>query len=217
MGRDDSSRRRRAREIERKAGGRARYERVLIVTEGEKTEVNYFKEIRRYFRLPSATVRVCPADGTNPLQVVTFASELCQKVREWERVFCVIDRDQHAFYDRALGLALELDGRYRNDERQSIQFTAIPSNPCFELWLLLHFQRSEAFIHGNEVVRRVTAHIDGYRKGRSDIFSKTRTGLDTAYANAERLRARVERPGDNPSTEVDVLVRLLCGLRGGAE
>jgi len=214
LARDD--RLRRARKIERRAARRTAYDRILIVTEGEKTEVNYFKEIKQYFRLPSASVHVCPADGTNPLQVVNYASALCQRTGQWERVFCVVDRDEHAHYDAALRRAVELDGRHRNDEKQPIEFKAIPSNPCFELWLLLHFQRSEAPIRGHEVVRRLTGHINGYQKGRYGMFAATQGALDGAYANAQRLRARLERPGDNPSTDVDGLVRLLCTLRDTA-
>jgi RloB-like protein len=213
LGRDDHPRLRRARKIERKAATRPPYDRILIVTEGEKTEVNYFEEIRQHCRLPSASIRVCPADGSNPLQVVNYASALCQETGEWERVFAVIDRDDHAHYDEALRAAAGLDGAHRNDEKKPIIFKAIPSNPCFELWLLLHFQRSDAHIHRDELMRRLREHINGYHKVRADVFAATYAMLDVAYANADRLRARGERPGENPSTEIDTLVRLLTTLR----
>jgi hypothetical protein len=214
LARDNHPRHRRARKLERNAAKRAAYDRILIVTEGEKTEINYFKEIRQYFRLPSAIVHVCPADGTNPLQVVKYASEYCQKMRSWERIFCVIDRDDHAHYDDALRLAAELDGQHRNDEKQPIAFQAIPSNPCFELWLLLHFQRTEAHTHRDDVVRLLGRYMHGYQKSLDGIFESTYVRLETAYENAQRLRERLERPGVNPSTDVDILVRLLCTLRG---
>ncbi|WP_118186223.1 RloB family protein [Paraburkholderia phosphatilytica] len=213
MARDDHPRLRRARNIERKEARWEAFDRILIVTEGEKTEVNYFEEIRREYRLPSAAVHVCPADGTNPLQVVNYASDLCVKTHEWERVYAVIDRDDHAHYDEALRVAAQLDGTHRNDEKKPIMFRVVPSNPCFELWLLLHFQRSEAHIHRDDVVRRLDGHLNGYRKGGRGLFARTRHGLDAAYANAQRLREQLERPGQNPSTDVDVLVRLLTTLR----
>lgn len=213
--RDDHPRHRRARKLERKTAKRAPYDRVLIVTEGEKTEVNYFNEIRQHLRLPSAVVRVCRADGTSPLQVVRYASDYCEKTLEWERVFCVIDRDDHAHYDDALALAEQLDGHHQNNEKQPIAFRAIPSNPCFELWLLLHFQRSEAHIHRNEVIRLLGEHMHGYRKGRSGTFAMTYPQFENARGNAERLRERCERPGTNPSTDVDILVKFLQTLRDG--
>jgi hypothetical protein len=79
--------------------------------------------------------------------------------------------------------------------------------------LLLHFQRSDAHIHRDELMRRLREHINGYHKGRADVFAATYAMLDVAYANADRLRTRGERPGENPSTEIDTLVRLLTTLR----
>ena len=55
MGRDNSPRERQRRQLERKQNRRASYDRVLIVSEGSKTEPNYFKEIRAEFRLHSIT------------------------------------------------------------------------------------------------------------------------------------------------------------------
>jgi hypothetical protein len=41
---------------------------MLIVCEGEKTEVNYFKAIRREKRLPDADIEIVLSDhGTSPL------------------------------------------------------------------------------------------------------------------------------------------------------
>ncbi|RQS57435.1 RloB domain-containing protein [Burkholderia sp. Bp8963] len=216
MARDDHPRHRRARRIERKAARREAFERILIVTEGEKTEVNYFEEIRREYRLPSAAVHVCPADGTNPLQVVNYALDFCQKTCQWERVFAVIDRDDHAQYDEALRRAAEHNGTITNDEKQPIAFQAIPSNPCFELWPLLHFQRSEAHIHRDDVVRLLSGYINGYQKGKRGLFAATHRGLEAAYMNAQLLRQRLERPAQNPSTDVDILVRVLTTLRNDA-
>jgi hypothetical protein len=218
LGRDNHPRQRQAKQLERKKPQRPAYDRILIVTEGEKTEVNYFEEIRRYYRLSSTHIRVCNSPyGTTPLQVVEYARDRCRETFEWERVFCVIDRDDHQGYAEALNLAQALDSRERNDLGQPIGFSAIPSNPCFELWLLLHFQANEAHIHRNEVFRRLRdRYLRGYEKGRGGTFEATMQHLDQAYAHAERLRARGQgRALANPSTCVDELVRILCALRHG--
>jgi hypothetical protein len=218
LARDNHPRQRQARQLERKKPQRPAYDRILIVTEGEKTEVNYFEEIRRFYRLSSAHIRVCNSPyGTTPLQVVEYARDRCRETCEWERVFCVIDRDEHQGYAEALNLAQALDGRERNDLGQPIGFSAIPSNPCFELWLLLHFQANEAYIHRNEVLRSLRdRYLRGYEKGRGGMFEATMQHLERAYANAERLRAQGQGRGlKNPSTCVDELVRILCALRHG--
>ncbi|MDY7579941.1 hypothetical protein RGU70_16635 [Herbaspirillum sp. RTI4] len=46
MARDQSPKERQQKQLERKQGRRASYHRILIVSEGSKTEPNYFREIR---------------------------------------------------------------------------------------------------------------------------------------------------------------------------
>ena len=54
MARDHSPKERQRKQLERKLGRRASYDRILIVSEGSKTEPNYFSEIRAAFRLHTA-------------------------------------------------------------------------------------------------------------------------------------------------------------------
>ena len=56
MGRDNSPKERQRRQLERKLSRRAGYDRMLIVSEGSKTEPNYFSEMRAEYRLHSANV-----------------------------------------------------------------------------------------------------------------------------------------------------------------
>lgn len=77
MARDNSPKERQRKQLERKLGRRASYDRILIVTEGTKTEPNYFGEIRSSFRLHTANVGIYSgALGTAPLQVVEYARQL---------------------------------------------------------------------------------------------------------------------------------------------
>ena len=58
MGRDNSPQERQQKQLARKLGRRASYDRILIVSEGSKTEPNYFSEICAAYRLPTANVEV---------------------------------------------------------------------------------------------------------------------------------------------------------------
>lgn len=147
MGRDNSPKERQRRQLERKLNRRASYDRILIVSEGSKTEPNYFKEICAEYRLHSANVEVRPsAFGTQPLQVVEYARELFLqgdrhrriRPRVFEQVYAVFDRDDHPTFADALALSRNIDGTLRNDLKRPVQFRAIPSRPSFEFWLLLH-------------------------------------------------------------------------------
>ncbi len=82
MARDNHPRERQARKLARKKGTRPPYPRILIVTEGEKTEPQYFDEICRQERIPSAHVVVLNSqDGTEPAQIVEYAVESVPRTR----------------------------------------------------------------------------------------------------------------------------------------
>lgn len=223
MGRDNSPKERQRKQLERKLGRRASYDRILIVSEGSKTEPNYFGEIRREFRLHTANVQVQPSDfGTSPLQVVKYAKALFEngdrhkniQPRAFEKVFAVFDRDDHLTYSEALALAASLDGKLRNDDRKAVEFRAIASVPSFELWLLLHFEDIQAPIHRDEVMRRLKSHIPGYDKGALGAFATTRAQLDVATRRAEILSTKFTAYDDpEPFTAIADLVKLLVALR----
>src|SRR5208282_19663 len=122
---------RQARALGRKQGKRPPYDRVLIVTEGGKTEPLYFGDIRQQNRVPSAHITIMPsALGTEPLQVVDFAWQAFLQDKAYERVFAVFDRDQHPTYNNALARAAALDQSAKNDERKPVRFLAVPSVPA---------------------------------------------------------------------------------------
>ncbi|MEY3201990.1 MAG: hypothetical protein RIR70_1540 [Pseudomonadota bacterium] len=104
MARDNSPKDRQRNQLARKQGRRASYDRILIVSEGSKTEPNYFREIREAYRLHTANVEVRPSEmGTAPIQVVQYARMLFEEgdrhrnipPRAFERVYAVFDRDDH--------------------------------------------------------------------------------------------------------------------------
>jgi hypothetical protein len=224
MGRDNSPEERQRKQLERKLARRASYDRILIVSEGSKTEPNYFGEIRAAYRLHTANVEVRPSElGTAPIQVVQYAKELFENgdrhkhipLRAFEQVYAVFDRDDHGSYRDALNLAATLDGKLRNDNKQPVGFRAIASVPSFELWLLLHYEDIQAPIHRDEAMRRLRQHFPGYEKGAECAFATTRDRLDTAMQRAQALAAKFNAYSDpEPYTAIADLVMLLTTLRG---
>ncbi|MCW5323111.1 RloB domain-containing protein [Verminephrobacter aporrectodeae subsp. tuberculatae] len=224
MGRDNTPRERQHKELERKKQAqRASYDRILIVSEGSKTEPNYFREICSFHRLPTANVQVHPSElGTAPILVVQYAKKLFEqgehnKVqrRAFEKVYAVFDRDEHGRYHEALALAESLDGKLKNDNRQSVVFQAIASVPSFELWLLLHYVDVHAPLHRDEALQRLKQHFPGYDKGATNAFATTCKHLAVATQHAEGLAKRfTARTDPEPFTAVGELVKLLTTLRG---
>lgn len=223
MARDNSPEERQRKHLERKLNRRASYDRILIVSEGSKTEPNYFREIRAVHRLNTANVEVQPSQlGTEPIQVVKYAKALFEagdrhkqiQPRAFERVYAVFDRDDHLTYFDALKFAESLDGKLRNDAKQLVSFMAITSVPSFELWLLLHYEDIQAPIHRDEVMHRLKQHIPGYEKGMEGAFATTRDQLGTARQRAQALAAKFNAySAPEPFTAIAGLVALLTTLR----
>lgn len=80
MGRDGQAKERQLRRNAVKEARRASYARILIVTEGSKTEPLYLQEVRAVHQLHSANVEVQPGQlGTAPIQVVRYAQHLLEE------------------------------------------------------------------------------------------------------------------------------------------
>lgn len=140
MGRDNQPKERQLRRKASKDAQRASYARILIVTEGSKTEPLYLEEIRAAHQLHSANVAVQPGQlGTAPIQVLRYAQRLFEegdlhkgiRPKSFDQIYAVFDRDEHDSYFEALNLARSLDGKLRNDDRQAVSFKAIASIPSF--------------------------------------------------------------------------------------
>lgn len=225
MGKDGQPKHRQAeRDLRRRAAQRQPAERLLIVCEGEKTEPLYLGEIRQELRLPSANVEVQPAaDGTEPLSIVQQAERLFMQgsralgihPRSFDRVIAVFDRDEHHTYHAALQRVAALNGKLCNDEGTNVPFESVVSVPCFELWLLLHFEDVLAPLHRNEAVARLRDHIAGYAKGSGSHWAVTRGQLEVATLRARALaeKGNAAADGKQPFTNVHELVNRLLRLK----
>ena len=123
----------------RRAATRPLRRRVLIVTEGRVTESSYFNELRRRERLTAAVV--IRADKSDPLGLVQDALDARDDAIEtgapYDSVWCVFDTEAPEPHNH-LGEAIA------KAERSGV-FVA-RSNPCFELWLLLHVSEKQGYM-----------------------------------------------------------------------
>lgn len=195
---------------------RERYDRILIVCEGKKTEPNYFNEIRQEARISTVHIHVSHSQlGTQPLQVVNSAVELFQEKKQaFEKVFAVFDRDDHNTYTNAIARAKALDGQLKNDEGKKVTFKAIVSVPCFELWLLLHYVDIQAYFHRDVILRRLRSYIANYEKGQEGLYKLTQDFLMLATERAKHLKTRSScENGTEAYTDVDELVDILRSIK----
>ena len=176
---------------------------VLIVCEGGKTEPNYFRRLCVARGINSANVKVTPADGSDPVSVVTTARRLLRE-DGYDRIYCVFDRDGHANYQQALTTIAQ------SPEGISRKLIGITSVPCFEVWVLMHFVFSTAPFTavGNtsscdSVLRLLRTHIPRYAKGYPTTYDDLSEKLDQAVRHARQLENHNRNSGsNNPSTLV---------------
>jgi len=191
---------------------RESYDLVLIVCEGEKTEPEYFTGLKQAYSLSSANIRISHGDGSDPVSVVKYALE---RGRDFDRVFCVFDRDGHQNYQQALDkIAGSSMGRKGKLE-------AITSVPCFEIWILLHFGYSTApFVKAgyksacDKVVDAIHVHLPAYHKAFGGVFEHLQPRVNDALNHGNQLAQYNQDTGsENPATRVHELVKVLRDLK----
>jgi hypothetical protein len=231
MGRDNQPKnRQKHRDLRRHAAKRAPFERLLIVCEDTKITPQYLAEIRKAYRLTTANVQIQPSTfGTHPLAVVKYAEHLfntgdCGRpipAKAFDRVIAVFDRDEHPTYHQALDKGAALNKSLTNDEGQRIPFDTVASVPCFEVWLLLHFEDVPTPIHRHDLYERLAIRIPGYSKASSsrlNLWAATRERLAEASARAKQLAAATNaHDGKQTYTDMAGLVERLTGLRQPSE
>lgn len=170
----------------------------MLVCGGTVTEPEYFAGLKKFFRNPAVQVRV-KKKAVDPRALVEYAITLRSlSPDEFDEVWCVTDVDQ---FDVTSAIDLALT----NEIRLAI------SNPCFEVWLLLHFvARMGAIGNPAEAVRLLKRHVPGYSKSelRFDQFS---TGVQDAIARARGLSPSGEEQDRNPSSGVWTVTEIVAG------
>ena len=220
MGKESRFQKRKAkgiRELKRRDHKRAPYDKVLIVTEGKKTEPEYFNDLKKYYRIHSANIKIDGSGDSSPESVVKYGRKLYADERStgdaFNRVYFVFDKDTHLTYPQALD---EIK-RYRRKNT----FFAINSVPCFEYWLLLHFiYTTEPFTAtgklsaADQVIRKLKKYCPDYDKSASGLFTKLYEKLEMAKGNAVNALQAADQTGtDNPSTRVHELVEYLQNIK----
>ena len=220
MGTDDLFHKRKAKktkDLKRRKATRAPYAKVLIVREGEKTEPHYFNGLKDHYKLNSANVEVCADGSSDPLGIYNFATTRYRQEKSagdpFDKVYCVFDKYNHASFSQAL-CAIR-DANPRNT------FVAIPSIPCFEFWLLLHykyttrpFMSSSGASACDQVLAELRTFLHGYAKGNGNMFRMLFIRLEQAKKNAARAaKAAADSGTDNPTTKLHELVAFLQNIK----
>lgn len=187
----------------------------LIVTEGTKTEPQYFEAIRQIINQSFRDkIRLeIHGEGDNTLGLLERAR---QHVRNsgvvYRHVWIVYDTDD--FLAERINQTAEECVKLSNDETT---YHALWSNQCIELWFMLHFHYIDSDLHRSGYFPKLNEWFVAigqgeYRKNRDDVFYILRPYLDTAIAHAKRLdeNNQDKTPAQSaPGTKVYELLEIL--------
>lgn len=170
--------------------------RLLVVCGGERTEPAYFEGIRELTADRAVDLKIL-GKGQSPQQVVRYA--VSRAGADFDDVWCVLDVDD-----------FDLSATVRLAEKENVRLAI--SNPCFELWLLLHHDDCKSACNRCAgAVRLLKRHVRHYDKTKL-AFADYAAGIDKAIARARRMAPTGEEHTRNPSSGVWVIAEMIVGV-----
>lgn len=175
--------------------------KLLVVTEGEITEVQYLQKLIQHLRTAGVTVvpHALEKGGGEPARVLAKARKLAA-TDDYEAVWIVVDVDEHASLNAVLR---ECAG---NSE------TVVVSNPQFEVWLLWHLNNSGAPQTAASLKKELRRHgFTGTCKHLPTDFPISNVDQAVAMATHRTRATALNTRGPNPSSTMPHLVEALRG------
>ena len=185
---------------------------IVVACEGKNTERRYLEDCRDAYGAGMVRMRFLPITGV-PMTVVNAAIEEREKLLKERRrskdsfdvfrVWAVFDRDAHPNVPEALALAKE--------NKIDVAF----SDPCFEVWPLLHLIDYGAQDDRHAVQARLKVEMPSYDHASGAIidFNLIKNHFTTAYQRAKIHNANRVAEGTPlgcPSTTVGELVKKIA-------
>ena len=178
--------------------------RILVVTEGTRTEPQYVEGLNRYLRSKGATAVVKPVSvGKDPYKVVQKCiekrDEAARIEKDYDDCVCLVDVDAHNTLPAAVQLA----------ERESIQL--LISNLKFETWLRWHVEDKRSALTTTQLDEFVAKQrlVKGKMLSSTFPFNAVEDACKVARAIDPEMRSG--RKGPNPSSAMPILVDLMQG------
>ncbi len=175
--------------------------KILLFAEGEKNEEGYLTLWRRNYR-DTVSLKIDRYHGA-PLSLVKRAvdakkqgerEEKRGRGRAHDEIWCVFDIDKHLNVQESINLAT------------AHQISLAISNPCIELWFILHFRDQTAFLNSHEAQsaakkllgcdKSLTLEAQAYLFKRYADARKRAKYLDTKHKGDD------SPPRSNPSSSV---------------
>lgn len=193
----------------RNSGLRKAKKIILLITEGNnQTETNYFK------RFESTEYRIKFAQGNDTDPVKMIKSLIKQfgtfglSSEDGDLGISLIDTDCENYKTAQIQEA---------DKLCSESIKQCVSSPCFEIWLLCHYEYStRQYNSSDEVTKYLKNYIKDYSKNDENILEETKYLIPKALKNAEKLNGYCLSLGKKPhsvefmpSTEIAEVIKTI--------
>ena len=165
---------------------------ALIICEGE-TEVCYINLLKSWYKSPIRIISHIEGTKITPSLVENRTKEL--KISPWDKV--------HTF------LMYDMDVQAINEKLQKCKAEMLLSNPCFEIWLLLHAKDQKTAINTDALIKELKKSAPVWKNYSKSAFTDTQKSFLNDKTDVAVTRAQELREFHNPSTGIYRLIELL--------
>lgn len=165
---------------------------ALIICEGE-TEVCYINLLKTWYKSPIRIISHIEGTKITPSLVEKRTKEL--KISQWDKV--------HTF------LMYDMDVEVINEKLQRCKAEMLLSNPCFEIWLLLHTKDQKSSIETDAVIKELMKSAPVWKNYSKSAFTDTQKSFLNNNTDVAVARAKKLDEFQNPSTGIYKLIEML--------
>jgi hypothetical protein len=188
----------------------AERQRFILICEGEKTEIVYFNALKAQYRGAHISIEYIAPAGA-PITIKDKVKSRMDELRKEQRknpsakadtVWAVFDRDEHLKVTEAIARC------------ESAGAEVAYSNPCFEVWLILHHEDYHAADNHHQVQKRyqkldTTYDPNGSKTPDCVFLMQHVEKAEQLGENQCKCREEEDAPFGRPSTTVYKLTRAI--------
>ena len=165
---------------------------ALVICEGE-TEVCYINLLKSWYKSPIRIISHIEGTKITPSLVEKRTKEL--KISQWDKV--------HTF------LMYDMDVQAINEKLHKCKAEMLLSNPCFEIWLLLHAKEQKSTLSSDEVLKELKKSGPVWRNYNKAIYTDTQKTFLHDHLIDAIGRSKKLKDFQNPSSRIYKLLEIL--------
>lgn len=184
--------------------------RFVLYCEGSNAERDYFDALRGSWNATLIDVEIIGGVGvpqTVTEKAIAKLKDIQRQMRKErnsfekkDEVWAVFDRDENPNYDKSV------------ERCEAVGVRVARSNPCFELWLILHFQdfnKPDGHVKVQRYLKKIHPEYDPQHRKTLDCMNLMEFLEEAENRAARQLISREEerQPYGRPSTTVHELTR----------